>query len=90
MSKVVDSTGKFAFKSFQIEFTKLMFALYKAEMLDCILVINPIIGTFLVMNDPADVDDAVKRGLVISGGIDFKDKQSTKSPQVGVGAVQSI
>lgn len=90
MSKVVDSKGRFDFKSFQIEFTKLLFALYKSEMLDCILVINPIIGTFLVMNDPADIDDAVKRGLVISGGIDFKDKQSTKSPQVGVGAVQSI
>ena len=90
MSKVVDSKGQFSFKSFQIEYTKLLFALYKSEMLDCILVINPIMGTFLVMNDPSDVDNAVKRGLVISGGIDFKDKQSTKSPQVGVGAVQSI
>jgi len=90
MSKVVDSKGQFSFKSFQTEYTKLLFALYKSEMLDCILVINPIMGTFLVMNDPADVDAAVKRGLVISGGIDFKDKQSTKSPQVGVGAVQSI
>jgi hypothetical protein len=54
-------------------------------MLDCILIVNPILGTFLVMNDPKDVDSTVEAGMVISGGIDFKDKQSTKSPQIGVG-----
>lgn len=89
MMKSVDKAGRFSFSAFQSEFTKLLFSLYKEEMLDCILVINPIMGTFLVMNDPSDVDAAVQRGLVISGGIDFKDKQSTKSPQIGVGAVQS-
>jgi len=51
------------------------------------LIVNPILGTFLVMNDPKDVDATVKAGMVISGGIDFKDKQSTKSPQIGVGAL---
>ena len=90
MVEAITSDGHFDFAGFQRAYTKLLFAIYKAEMLDCILVINPILGTFLIMNDPADIDDAVKRGLVISGGIDFKDKQSTKSPQVGVGAIQSI
>jgi len=90
MTRVVDKDGRFSFQTFQSEFTKLLFGIYKSEMLDCILVINPIMGTYLVMNDPKDVDAAVQRGLVISGGIDFKDKQSTKSPQIGVGAIQSI
>jgi hypothetical protein len=36
------------------------------------------------MNNPEDIKTAQKNGLVISGGIDFKDKQSTKSPQIGV------
>ena len=87
MSRVVDKDGRFNFQTFQIEYTKLLFGIYKSEMLDCILVINPIMGTFLVMNDPNDVDAAVQRGLVISGGLDFKDKQSTKSPQIGVGKI---
>lgn len=87
MTRVVTKEGLFSFQAFQKEYTKLLFAIYKSEMLDCILVINPILGTFLVMNDPADVDDSVTRGLTISGGIDFKDKQSTKSPQIGVGKI---
>lgn len=85
MSKVVTKDGKLDFQTFQKEYTKLLFAIYKSEMLDCILVINPILGTFIVMNDPTEVDKAIDTGLVISGGIDFKDKQSTKSPQIGIG-----
>lgn len=85
MVEAITSDGHFDFAGFQRAYTKLLFAIYKAEMLDCILVINPILGTFLVMNDPSDVDTSVQRGLMISGGIDFKDKQSTKSPQIGVG-----
>lgn len=87
MSGAVDDAGRFNFPGFQRAFTKLLFAIYKSEMLDCILIVNPIMGTFLVMNDPKDVDATVKAGMVISGGIDFKDKQSTKSPQIGVGAL---
>lgn len=85
MSSAVDDAGRFNFQGFQRAFTKLLFAIYKSEMLDCILIVNPILGTFLVMNDPKDVDSTVEAGMVISGGIDFKDKQSTKSPQIGVG-----
>ncbi len=85
MTNVVNLQGQFDFANFQREYTKVLFAVYKDEMLDCILVINPVLGTFLVMNDPKDLGDTVTRGLVISGGIDFKDKQSTKSPQIGVG-----
>ena len=44
-------------------------------------------GNNVVVMDPKDVDATVKAGMVISGGIDFKDKQSTKSPQIGVGAL---
>ena len=84
MSSAVDDAGRFNFQGFQRAFTKLLFAIYKSEMLDCILIINPITGNFLVMNDPKDVDSTVEAGMVISGGIDFKDKQSTKSPQIGV------
>ena len=88
MAEAITSDGHFDFAGFQRAYTKLLFAVYKAEMLDCILVINPILGTFLIMNDPdKDVDRAVTQGLTISGGIDFKDKQSTKSPQIGVGAL---
>lgn len=87
MSSVVSKDGKFDFQTFQKEYTKLLFALYKSEMLDCILVINPILGTYIVMNDPDEVNGAIDTGLVISGGIDFKDKQSTKSPQIGIGKI---
>ena len=87
MANVVNNQGQFDFANFQKAYTEVLFAVYKAEMLDCILVINPILGTFLVMNDPSDLGDTVNRGLVISGGIDFKDKQSTKSPQIGVGTL---
>ena len=87
MTSVVNTQGQFDFANFQKAYTEVLFAVYKAEMLDCILVINPILGTFLVMNDPSDLGDTVNRGLVISGGIDFKDKQSTKSPQIGVGTL---
>ena len=84
MASAVSKKGHFLFEAFQHAYTKLLFLLYKAEMLDCILVINPLTGTFLVMNNPEDIKTAQKNGLVISGGIDFKDKQSTKSPQIGV------
>jgi len=87
MANVVNNQGQFDFANFQKAYTEVLFAVYKSEMLDCILVINPILGTFLIMNDPEDLGDTVNRGLVISGGIDFKDKQSTKSPQIGVGTL---
>ncbi|MBJ33160.1 MAG: hypothetical protein CMC89_00375 [Flavobacteriaceae bacterium] len=87
LSRAVDEKGRFNMPAFQREYTKLLFTIYQSEMLDAILIINPIMGTFLVMNSPDEVDDTVNRGMVITGGIDFKDGQSTKSPQIGVGAL---
>jgi hypothetical protein len=87
LSRAVDEKGRFNMPAFQREYTKLLFTIYQSEMLDAILIINPVMGTFLVMNSPDEVDDTVNRGMVITGGIDFKDGQSTKSPQIGVGAL---
>jgi len=91
--QMVDANGYISYEGFLQGYGSLLFDIYQMEMLDMVLVINPLDGHYSVIKDSetlrrrtGNIDQRSYKDNVIrlTGGIDWRDKQSTKSPQIGI------
>ena len=90
---MVDANGYISYEGFLQGYGSLLFDIYQMEMLDMVLVINPLDGHYSVIKDSETLrrrtgnpeQRSYKDNVIrLTGGIDWRDKQSTKSPQIGI------
>jgi hypothetical protein len=91
VSKCVNSDGTINLPLFNIKYAGMLFSLYqRVDGVGKIMVLNPITGSFYILNGPADLESAA-----VSDGknapiqfstvtIDFNDSQGKASPQIGI------
>jgi hypothetical protein len=75
--------GSINYERFLQIITRQWYDIYKnVDEVGLILVINPITGNFTLVNSGASLINK-DSGVVITGGLDFNDKQGKASPQIG-------
>jgi hypothetical protein len=89
MARAVAKDGSIIGKEFLSQYIALLMSFYAEgeEKVEEILVINPVTGNFQVINagDPKGIQEKIDSGAIQTSTtwIDFTDKQSTASPQIG-------
>ena len=84
----VNSDGTINYNNFLQGYSAMLYDLYQqTDQVEQILVLNPLTGSFMVLNGPEDIFKASKADNPIQYGttaIDFNDKQGKASPQIGI------
>ena len=83
---VNQQTGEIEFTKFMEAYISILWDCYHAfDSVDALMVINPITGSYVISTSSKNLIKQIQAGVVkASGGIDFGDKQSKASPQLGI------
>lgn len=91
VGKCVNSDGTINLQLFNIKYAGMLYSLYqRVDGVGKIMVLNPLTGSFYVIDGPADLSSAVKSDGENSPiqfstvTIDFNDSQGKASPQIGI------
>jgi hypothetical protein len=91
VSKCVNSNGTINLPLFNIKYAGMLFSLYqRVDGVGKIMVLNPITGSFYILNGPGDLESASKGDgenapiQFSTVTIDFNDSQGKASPQIGI------
>ena len=90
ISKAANSDGTINYEQFLMGYSAMLYSLYQlTDEVKQILVLNPLTGSFRVLNDPKDMYTATQAGDVPhvqfgTTAIDFNDSQGKASPQIGI------
>lgn len=82
----VNADGTINYVNFIEGYVRILWDCYhEFDGVGTMLILNPITGSYTISNSSDDLINQVKAGVVsFSGGIDFGDKQSKASPQLGI------
>jgi hypothetical protein len=91
ISKAANDDGTVNYREFLLGYSAMLYSLYQqTDVVKQILVLNPLTGSFRVLNGPKDMYTATKPNGDIphvqfgTTAIDFNDSQQKASPQIGV------
>jgi hypothetical protein len=90
ISKAANDDGTINYLEFLMGYSAMLYSLYQfTDEVKQILVLNPLTGSFRVLNGPKDMYTATQAGDVPhvqfgTTAIDFNDSQGKASPQIGV------
>lgn len=86
LKNAVDVNGKVHYVPFIEAYIQILLKCYSEfDGVNTILIINPVTGNYTIVNDSKQLIDQMRKGIIqYSGGLDFGNKQSKASPQLGI------
>lgn len=86
LKHAIDDKGKIHYVPFMEAYIEILLKCYSHfDGVNTILIINPITGNYTIINNSKQLISQMRKGVVeYSGGLDFGNKQSKASPQLGI------